>query len=109
LIEECDLKIGNSPLAMGGITISYPCILDARYGPVVTQRIFVQWNCDNCSGYEQNAIVVHPHPTSGFVRAVEWQTNALVNGVGMTSLVCPFPIATEERTWGQIKSLYNGQ
>lgn len=104
IMEPCNLNIGNSPT---GIAISMPC-LGNGFAPLRTQRASVWWNCcENCSGFENSAVIVLPHPDSGKVRAVQWQTNLLVDGVGMTSMICQTGVATQETTWGGIKSLYN--
>jgi hypothetical protein len=107
IMEDCNLSIGNSPT---GITISMPCLGNA-YSPLRTQRISVWWNCcDDCAGYEDQQIVVLPHPTSNppaiGPRAVEYQTYATTDGVGMTSVICPVTVPTQSSTWGNIKSLY---
>jgi len=49
---------------------------------------------------------VDPHPGTGLLQAIEWNTFRTVQGVGMTSLVCPWLIGTEATSWGHVKSLY---
>ncbi len=103
------LSIGQSPT---GVSWSYPVIANA-FGPYRTQQVNVFWTCcGDCvtGGFTNSAVVVMPHPASNppalGPRAVEWQTYATVDGVGMTSMICQRPIATQEDTWGGIKSLY---
>lgn len=105
------LNIGQS---VTGISWSYPVIGNA-FGPYRTQQTNVFWNCcDDCNnppGYINSAVVVMAHPGSNppatGPRAVEWQTFRTVDAIGMTSMICQRPVATQTSTWGGIKSLYN--
>ena len=95
------LDIGNSPT---GIATSWPFPING-FGPVLVNTVAIIYNCQLC--FEQDIpIVVVPHSGTGFIRVVEFGTNNLVNGVGMTSLICP-TVPSEETTWGNIKALYN--
>jgi hypothetical protein len=96
------INLGNSPT---GVAISFPIPQNA-FGPFVCMRMSVLWQCDSCVGQPVQTIAVVPHPGTGFVRAVEFNTFRTVVGVGMTSAVCPGPVSTEESSWGQIKALY---
>lgn len=46
------------------------------------------------------------HPASGALRQSCWPDNNLVNLTGLVSIICPEEIATEETSWGAIKSLF---
>ena len=94
------LVIGNSP---AGITIAFPTPMNAFTQAVVQKTKFI-WMCDACFNPNTPLIVV-PHPNSGFLRAVRWPDNVVVNAIGWTSLICA-TIPVEESTWGQVKALY---
>jgi len=51
-------------------------------------------------------IIVGPHPDSGFARFAYYPDNELEEFDGLTSYLCLDEIATEEGSWGAIKSLY---
>lgn len=38
--------------------------------------------------------------------AVRWPDFAEIGGIGLTSLICPGIVATEQTTWGGVKALY---
>jgi len=102
-IGDGNLKIGSSPT---GIGITFPIPLNA-FGPAVVQTANFFWMCDSCDLPNQNQpVVVGPYPSSGVVRAVRWPDLVVVEGVGLTSLICP-TVPVQEKTWGGIKALYN--
>jgi hypothetical protein len=78
------------------------------FEPLLISTIGVFWTglCDCAAGPQ--AVVVGPHPGSGAEspQGVRYPDYAIVPAVGMTSLICPGPVATEEKTWGGIKALY---
>jgi hypothetical protein len=94
--------LGQSNL---GVAISYTIPQNA-FVPFICMKLLVAWGCDSCDGQPVQNISVVPHPGTGFVRAVEFQTFRVIEAVGMTSAVCPGPVSTEESSWGQIKALY---
>ena len=95
------LNIGSSST---GIATSWPFPINA-FSPVLVNKVTFLYNCQLC--FTQDIpIVVVPHSVTGFIRAVRWPDNAVINGVGMTSLICP-TVPAEETTWGNIKALYN--
>lgn len=93
-------------LSPSGVAIAYPIPQNA-FDPFVCMKLLVAWNCDTCDGAPVQPIAIVPHPGTGFVRAVEFQSLRIIDAVGMTSVVCPGPVSTEETSWGQIKALYN--
>jgi hypothetical protein len=95
------INIGSSPT---GIATAWPLPQNA-FVSFAANKVFFVYMCQLC--YEGNnvPIIVVPHPVSGFLRAVRWPDNAVINGIGMTSLICP-TIPVEETTWGNIKALY---
>ena len=98
-------KIGQSPT---GVAIAYAncCFLNGFLANDVLHPLFVWGPCDCSTG--PKSIVVggytptgKPKPTA--IRKEDFQE---VEGVGLTSLICPGAIATEPSTWGQVKALY---
>lgn len=51
-------------------------------------------------------LVIGPNPESGEVRGAFAPDNELFPIVGLTSVLCPEQIGTQEESWGAIKSLY---
>jgi hypothetical protein len=98
------LALGTSPT---GVSITYPIPKNA-YFPFVCMRYVILWNCADCNSATPNdPLIVTGHPYTGVITAIEWQTYRQVLGVGMTSLICPQGVSTEESTWGRVKSLYS--
>jgi hypothetical protein len=89
-----------------GVTITYQLPQNA-FDPFICMRLGIAWFCDDCLAQPVQPINVVPHEGTGKVQAVEWQTFNLIDGVGMSSAVCPGIVSTEESSWGQIKALYN--
>lgn len=75
------------------------------FGPIKVCNVLAQWNCTDCSS-TNSPIKVQAHPLLGPVAATQWPDANLVNGIGLTALVCA-TVPTEETTWGQVKALYN--
>lgn len=96
------LAFGNTQT---GLALALPQPFDA-FGPTELVRILFLWNCDNCGGHEDAQIIVQPHPGTGYLRAVRWPDDVLIDAVGMTSLVCQ-TVPVEDTTWGQLKALYS--
>jgi hypothetical protein len=96
------LSIGDSET---GLSTAWTFPLNG-FSPVLVNRVTIIYNCQLCYEGPDIEITVVPHPVSGFVRCVRWTDNAIINGVGMKSLICP-TVPTEETTWGNIKALYN--
>lgn len=78
------------------------------FSPLLISTIGAYWTgqCDCAAGPQ--AIIVGPHPGSGFETptGVRYPDYAIFPAVGMTSLICPDPVAVQETTWGGIKALY---
>jgi hypothetical protein len=100
------IPLGASP---GGLAIAYAncCFLDGTQS-VEIDRVLAIWtpNC-SCSSGPQPVVVGGYTPLGktqpSAVRKEDFTEHA---GVGMTSLICAGPIATEPSTWGQVKALY---
>lgn len=101
-IPNTPLVIGNTP---SGVATTWQ-LPQNGFDPLGVMEVLVSWNCDACGSNANDPIVVGPHPVTGFLRATRYPDNALVDGVGLTSLVCPV-VPVEEKTWGGVKALYN--
>src|SRR5262245_31213075 len=96
------LNLGDS---QAGNAISYQLPRNG-FEPVllVTMNTFWTGAC-NCASGPQPLVVggYQGKSTPNFIR---WPDFAEFSSVGMTSLLCPGPVATSEATWGGIKALY---
>jgi hypothetical protein len=99
-----DPVIGNSP---SGMAIAYN-IPRNGFSPLLLTTIRVLWTgACNCAAGPQAIVVtgfdpsVNPNP-----QAVRWPDFVQLDGVGMTSLICPGPVSTQSSTWGGVKALY---
>ena len=97
--------IGASP---SGVAIAWAnCCSQDGFQPVLALRPLVIWLECACNGGPQSLVVGGYAPLAKVnptvVRKSDFQE---FEGVGMTSLVCPGVIATEQSTWGQVKALY---
>lgn len=99
------VSIGNSPT---GIAVAYAnCCAQNGFQAIEVLRPIVLWgNCDCNHGPQP--VVVGGYAPLGKTQpsAVRKEDFTEFSGVGMTSLICPGPIATEQSTWGQVKALY---
>jgi hypothetical protein len=107
------LVIGNSNAngGTGGVAIAWQ-LPQNGFDPLLALTVNATWTgaCD-CNGGPSPLVVkgyqygINP---GGKLQpqAVRWPDFAEIDGVGLTSLVCPGTIATEETTWGGIKALY---
>lgn len=98
---ETPLVIGNSA---DGCAVAYAPAENA-YNPLLICTATVIWNCDGCQS-ANSAVRVRPYPSSGQVRAVRFPDNAVIEVIGMKSMVCS-ALPTDETNWGRIKSLYS--
>lgn len=112
------LVIGSSPSltvngpGTGGVAIAWNLPQDG-YAPLLAMTVHVLWtsNCD-CSAPPQ-ALVVRGYNYANAGNggnadpvAVRWPDYVELSGVGMTSLICPGVVSTEQTTWGGVKALY---
>ena len=96
------LNIGDSS---NGNAVSYG-FPRSGFSPMLVVTINGLWTgvCDCAQGPQPLVVGGYPGKTSpSFVR---WPDFVEFAAVGMTSLICPGPVATEETTWGGIKALY---
>jgi hypothetical protein len=101
-------SINKSPNTLGGIAIAYASgyFLDGTQSQEVLQVLCTWGPCDCAQGPQP--VVVGGYTLLGKPQpsAVRREDFAEFAGVGMTSLICAGPIATEPSTWGQVKALY---
>lgn len=102
---------GTQPVTAGNTDIGLAmgwALPQNGYQPVFVCGVTFFWQClGGCGAVPDQLIEVVGHPyLGGTVSATRWPDNALLNGVGLTALVCPVTVPTEETTWGQVKSLY---
>jgi hypothetical protein len=99
--------IGNSPT---GIAIAYAncCAQDGFQAIEVLRPLVVYGVCECVPGGLPKPIVVGGYTPMGKTKptAVRKEDFQEFDGLGMTSLICPDFIATEQSTWGQVKALY---
>jgi hypothetical protein len=96
------LNLGNS---FQGVALSYG-LPRSGFEPMLLSLIQVLWTgqCDCAAGPQP--LVVGPYPGKTSPAGVRWPDYVEFNAVGMTSLVCPGAVPTQETTWGGIKALY---
>lgn len=102
----------NSTLQMGdpftGHTITYWPPLNGYipgYNLLCTIPFYAVAGCDE-GGLDNYPLAIGPHPETGELRATYYPDNFYFYPAGLTSLLCPVGTATEEESWGAIKSLY---
>jgi hypothetical protein len=89
-----------------GYSVGFPFPQNG-FVPVPLVKPYVMWNCEECMPpWQNNQVKVVPNPATGFLGAVGYPGFGLVPSLGLTALICPLPIATEQTTWGQVKAVY---
>jgi len=96
------LNLGDSP---SGNAIAYG-LPRSGFAPMLIVTINTLWTgvCDCNSG--PVALVVDGYQGKETPSWIRWPDYVEFSGVGMTSLLCPGPVAASEATWGGIKALY---
>jgi len=101
------LSIGNSEV---GLTVSTSLPRNGFGEPgVLISTIFAVWTGECYCQAGPQPIVVGPYPYPNpktHPSGVRWPDLVEIPAVGMTSLLCPGPVSTQESTWGGIKALY---
>jgi hypothetical protein len=104
--QGATVTLGNS---RDGFAITYE-LPRSGFVPVLFSTIFALWTAEcDCAGGPQSIVVgPYPYPVDPQTkpRGVRWPDLVPIPAVGMTSLLCPGPVATQESTWGGIKALY---
>jgi hypothetical protein len=98
-------KIGISPT---GIAITYAncCPLNGFVSNDVLHTLFYWVPCDCANG--PSAVIVGGYTPLGKTQptAIRKEDSQEFPGLGMTSILCGPPMATEPSTWGRVKALY---
>lgn len=96
------LNLGDS---FQGNAVSYG-FPRSGFSPMLIVTMNTLWTaaCDCAQGAQP--LVVGPYPGKTTPSYVRWPDFVEFSAVGMTSLICPGPVATETTTWGGIKALY---
>lgn len=106
-LEDASLTsiVGQSPT---GVAVAWAnCCDQDGFLPVLALRPLFVWQECTCTGGPQSLVVGGYTPLAKLnPTAVRKEDFVEFEGVGLTSLVCPGPIATETSTWGQVKALY---
>ncbi|UCF04634.1 MAG: hypothetical protein JSV33_11980 [bacterium] len=106
-IPEGSLVLGY-PLEGVSITVWPPvstCTTNHLF--VCTVRLFAIDTCWEYDGSIGDAYIrIVPHPDSGGIYGTCWPENYMFDFIGLTSIICPQPIANEEASWGAIKGLF---
>jgi len=101
------LSIGNSDTGLA-ISWSMPRSAFDPSGTLIS-TIFAVWTsaCDCSNGPYPIVVGPFPYPVpKDDPEGVRWPDLERIPAVGMTSLLCPGPVSTQESTWGGIKALY---
>lgn len=98
------LNIGDSS---NGNALSYG-LPRSGFAPMLVSTITAIWTgaCQSDCAQSPQALNVVGYPGKTAPAGVRWPDFAEFAAVGMTSLLCPGPVATTETTWGGIKALY---
>jgi hypothetical protein len=98
------LVLGNS---YQGAAVGYGLPRNGFF-PMLISTIGVYWTglCDCAVGPQRILVAKHPGSDANSPTGVRFEDYAIIPAVGMTSLICPGEVATEETTWGGIKALY---
>lgn len=101
-------EVAAAPLAIGatddylkGFSVAWT-VPQNGFEPVLTCTVFFQ--CFDCA--PDSPVIVIPNTVSGYLRATDYPGNNFHYGIGMTSVLCPVTIPTENTTWGGVKALY---
>lgn len=107
-------SLGTGP-GHGGIALAFN-LPQNGFAPLLALTVHTIWtsscDCNAPTGNPQALVVRGQHYAEigqggqANPRAVRWPDYAEIDGVGMTSLVCPPPVAAEQTTWGGVKALY---
>jgi hypothetical protein len=93
-----------------GVAISYWPPMDGwnpGYNLLCTVTLLATNSCPATGGTLQDApVVILPNPGSGRIDGSCFPENNLFDFTGLTSIICPLQIGTQEKSWGAIKSLF---
>jgi hypothetical protein len=92
-----------------GVSITYWPPLDGwnpGYNLLCVLHFLAVDKCLQCGGTLIDVpIQIVPHPDTGMISGTCWPDNELFQFIGLTAIICPFGTATEESSWGAVKSM----
>jgi hypothetical protein len=101
------VSAGTTPT---GLAMGYATPQNGFFPVYICSSVF-RWNCQvDCSdvvGGPDQPLLVVPHPLLGPVGVTDFPDFNLHTGVGLTAVICPVTVPTEETTWGRVKALYS--
>jgi len=115
VIESYEIPQGGLDVGLinEGMSIAYWPPFNPGYILLCTLNLFALSYCWPAGGTLMDApATIVPHPDTGFLSCTCRTVTAgqskydQVWLTGLTSIICPCWISTEEKTWGAIKSLY---
>ena len=92
-----------------GISVSgYPPLdgWNPGYNLLMTLHFLAVDQCILTGGTLVNVpLLIVPHPDTGIVGGTCWPDQIIFSFIGLTSVICPEGTATDEQSWGAIKSM----
>jgi hypothetical protein len=103
-VPETSVVMGSLPY---GVSVSYFPPLNGYYpGYNLLGAIWILALPDLICEGQNLPLQVIPHGDTGMLHEACYPENYLQPVIGLTSIICPDVIATEETSWGAIKSLF---
>jgi len=97
------VSVGSTP---AGISMGFPLPVNGFF-PVFLCNVQVFWNCSSCvEPFLNNAVRVVANPNTSFLGVTDFPQYNAIPSVGLTAILCPTTVPTEETSWGQVKALY---
>jgi hypothetical protein len=94
-----------------GVSMTYWPPLDGwvpGYNLLCTLHFLAVDMCATCGGTLVNVpLTIGPHPDTGEIRGTCWPENDIFTFIGLSAIICPEGTATEDQSWGAIKSMMN--
>jgi hypothetical protein len=102
-LNKPPVAIGSTPT---GLSMGFALPLNG-FGTLELLQVQVFWNCSECvDPFNNNQVKVVAHPLTGYLGVTDYPQYNLLPGVGLTALICPMPVPTEDTTWGKVKAIY---
>jgi hypothetical protein len=95
---------------LGGISLAFWPPMDGSYpgyNLIATMPLFAaKWCVESGGTLQDKQVRILPHPDTGLIQGSCFPENELFELAGLTSIICPYMIGTENASWGAIKSLF---
>ena len=105
--------VADGGLSMGspasGISVAFWPPLDGSYpgyNLIGTLHLFASRGCVGTNPIKDAPMRILAHPESGHIYGSCLPDNELFDFAGLTSIICPELVGTEDKSWGAIKSLF---